>query len=42
MFSSIIIRKSITEKVPFEQKLKVLRGQLGEDMVKDITVNINA
>lgn len=42
MFSSMIIRKSIAENVPFEQKLKVLRGQLHEDMVKDSRANINA
>ena len=37
MFSSMIIKKSIAKKVPFEQKLKVLRGQICEDMVKDST-----
>lgn len=40
MFSSMIIRKSIAEKVPFEQKLKVLRGQICEDMGKDSTANM--
>lgn len=40
MFSSMIIRKSTAEKVPSEQKLKVLRGHIREDMVKDSTVNM--